>query len=114
MHRDCDLNRTVTRQLLQKWFVQKRSVGGKAKGVLHKPPPNHFQDFEKLGMQKGLAFGDATGETVAEAQLLTALFHKRQLVFDVFDIAHDTPVDVEWVQVVGAKEATAVANCADG
>ena len=65
-------------------------------------------------MQKRFAFGYATRETFAEAQFLTALFHQRQLMFDIFDIAQDALVDGEGVQMVGAKEATAVADRADG
>jgi hypothetical protein len=101
VHGERDLDRPVSRQLLDEGFVEHGSVGCEAKQVRKELPADQPEDFEKLRMQEGFPLGDFARKAVAEAYgLPIVLIHQRKLQFDVLEIPEKPPGNRKGIQVV--------------
>ena len=114
MHGNGDLNRPVGGQFLEEYRVQHRGIRREAKRVVKELPTDEVKDLEEPWVQKGLPFGNAAGQAVAEPDGVVVGLHGAELELDVLDVPKETAGDREGVEVVGAEKAMRIADRADG
>jgi len=65
-------------------------------------------------VKQGLSFGDAAWQAIAHSYLIIVGTHGTQLKLYIFNVSEKSACHRKGIQVIGAEQTTAVADCTNG